>query len=66
MFKTAFSSFEINDSTRSAQIIATENIAKSPEVETIITALNEENSDYSDRKRYHHAEKTDIVINDLY
>uniref|UniRef100_A0A2K6VJE1 AA_permease domain-containing protein n=1 Tax=Onchocerca volvulus TaxID=6282 RepID=A0A2K6VJE1_ONCVO len=66
MFKTAFSTIEINDTARSAQIIATENIAKSPEVEMIVTALNEENSDYSDRKRYHHTEQTGPVINDLY
>ncbi|MCP9261685.1 Solute carrier family 12 member 8 [Dirofilaria immitis] len=63
MFKTAFSNIERNEATCSAQVIATENIVNSPEVETTITTLNEENSDYSDRKRYHYMSKqtADII-----
>ncbi|CAG9533733.1 unnamed protein product [Cercopithifilaria johnstoni] len=64
MFKTAFSNIEINNTANFANVIAAKNIGISPEVET--TTINEENPDYSNRKRYHHAEQTEAVISDLY
>ncbi|KAK6103935.1 Amino acid permease family protein [Brugia pahangi] len=66
MFKTAFSSIGSINKPSFAQIIATENISSNPEVETTITALNEENPDYSSRKRYHYTEKTETAMSDLH
>ncbi|VIO93992.1 Uncharacterized protein BM_BM3272 [Brugia malayi] len=66
MFKTAFSSIGSINKPSFAQIIATENISSNPEVETTITALNEENPDYSSRKRYHYTEQTETAMSDLH
>lgn len=66
MFKTAFSSIEAINPASFARMIATENIINNPGVTTTITTLNEENPDYSDRKRYHHAEQTEAVISDIH
>ncbi|VDK74698.1 unnamed protein product [Litomosoides sigmodontis] len=57
MFKIAFSRTETTN--RGGFV------SKGPELETIITTLNEENPDYSDRKRYHYSEQTEAVISDL-
>lgn len=67
MFKTAFSNIETINTTRfSYCVVAAKNVTNSPEVETTITALNEENPDYSNRKRYHYTEQTEAVISDLH
>ncbi|VDM21172.1 unnamed protein product [Wuchereria bancrofti] len=66
MFKTAFSSIGSINKPFFAQVIATENISSNPEVETTITALNEENTDYSSRKRYHYTEQTETTMSDLH
>uniref|UniRef100_A0A915PMG4 Solute carrier family 12 member 9 n=1 Tax=Setaria digitata TaxID=48799 RepID=A0A915PMG4_9BILA len=57
MFKTVFSNTEAADVKPFSQVIIPQNTANNPEIETIVTTLNEENSDYSDRKRYHHMEQ---------
>ncbi|KAL3993804.1 Amino acid permease family protein [Acanthocheilonema viteae] len=66
MFKTAFSNFETTNAANFTRIIATKNIASSPEIETAVATLNEENPDYSNRKRYHHAEQAEAVISDIH
>ncbi|EFO14713.2 hypothetical protein LOAG_13803 [Loa loa] len=65
MFKTVFSSVGAINTAGNAQVIAVKNITNNPEIETTTTVLNEENPDYSSRKRYHYTEQTEAVISDL-
>lgn len=58
MFKTAFSSIEALGAGASfSNVIVQQKAGLNPEVETVVTTVSEENPDYSDRKRYHHAQK---------
>lgn len=57
MFKTAFSSIEaLGTAPKSSNIVLSKEAEGKIPVETTVTTLNEENPDYVDRKRYHHAE----------
>uniref|UniRef100_A0A0R3S2F0 Solute carrier family 12 member 9 n=1 Tax=Elaeophora elaphi TaxID=1147741 RepID=A0A0R3S2F0_9BILA len=66
MFKTAFSNIEAMNTIHFTQVVTAENIDNSPDVETTVTTLNEENPDYSNRKRYHYTEQTEPVISNLH
>lgn len=66
MFKTAFSSFGQMNAPNHTQVIATKDIASKPELETTVVAVNAENPDYMNRKRYHYAEQTEAVMDDVH
>lgn len=58
MFKTAFSSVESLAPPSLSNIVVTFGDKRNPLTETSTAMLNEENPDFSDRKRYHHSERT--------
>lgn len=65
MFKTAFSSIEALGTTPLSTVIVSQTAGAKPEMATSIAKLNEENPDYLDRKRYHHAEETTADLHDF-